>query len=406
MGKALAFDARRLWVLNVGDLKPAEIGMDYFLRLAHDGEVISQPEFLRQWAERNFGIEPSAAITEILGEYYLLNNAVKPEHLLSAKFNEEEADERLARFATLLEKTDKLAAALPEKFRDAFFELVAYPVRGSALANEEILCVERSRALAAKNDTAANLFADRAEKAQERIKDETTFYNTQLAGGKWHGMMSATPGNMKVGRPAEVARVTNGVAAATGKIFQPESTAKNAGAFGERDGFVAMEATHFTRNAERGGVAWRVVVGLGRTGRALTIFPANAASITNVGALAASSPCLEYDFAANSTGAVTVTVYCVPVHQLYPGRGARFAVALDEAPPQIVNIESEKYSKVWGGNVLRAAAWEVTTNQIAVAGKHTLKLWMVDPGVPVDKIVLSFGCEDKTYFGAPETRRK
>ena len=406
MGKALAFDARSLWVLNVGDLKPAEIGTDYFLRLAHDGKVVSQPEFLQQWAERNFGAEHSTAIAEILGEYYLLNNAVKPEHLTYAKFTEAEADERLQRFAALMEKTDKLSAVLLEKFRDAFFETVAYPVRGSALANERILCAARSRTLSAMNDPRANLFADRAEKAHERIKAETQFYNTQLAGGKWRYMMSDTPGNMKAGYPPEVARVTNGVPAVSKKNSAPASVVENPKEFVEREGFVSMNASHFTRNTEHGSAAWRVVEGLGRTGKALTIFPANAASITNVAALDASSPCLEYDFISTTTGAVTATVYCLPVHQLYPGRGARFAVAVDDAPPQIVSIESEEYSKTWGTNVLRAAALGVTTNQIAVAGKHTLKLSMVDPGVPVDKIVLSFGREDKFYFGSPETGMK
>ena len=405
MGKALAFDARSLWVLNVGDLKPAEIGMDYFLRLARDGQAASQPEFLRQWAEQNFGAEHAATIAEILGEYYLLNNAVKPEHLTYAKFNEAETDERLAKFAALMEKADKLYAAMPQISRDAFFELVAYPVRGSALANERMLCAERSRALAAKNDPVANVFADRAEAAHTRLKAETEFYNTQLAGGKWRYMMSDTPGNMKAGRPPEVARVTNGVASTAEKISPPAAVAKHASAFLERDGFVSMEAAHFTRNVERGGAAWQVVDGLGRTGKALTIFPANAASVTNVAELAASSPGLEYDFTCVSIGAVTATVYCVPVHTLYPGRGAHFAVAMDDAVPQIVDIESEEYSKVWGVNVLRAAALGVSTNQIA-AGKHTFKLWMVDPGVPVDKIVLSFGREDKSYFGPPETRTR
>ena len=404
MGKALAFDARTLWVLNVGDLKPAEIGMDYFLRLAHDGRTATQPEFLRQWADRNFGAEHSAAIAEILGEYYLLNNAVKPEHLTYAAFTEAEADARLAKFSALMAKADKLYAAMPEKFRDAFFELVAYPVRGSALANERILCAERSRVLAAKNDPAANAFADRAEAAHTRIKAETEFYNTQLAGGKWRYMMSDTPGNMKAGRPPEVARVTNSLVAMVKQVSASASGPKNSGAFAEHDGFVSMEAAHFSRNVERGGAAWQIVEGLGRTGRALTIFPANAASITNATELAAGSPCLEYDFTCASTGAVTATVYCVPVHRLYPGRGARFAVALDDAAPQIVSIESEEYSKVWGGNVLRAAALGVTSNQLAAAGKHTFKLWMADPGVPVDKIVLSFGREDKAYFGPPETR--
>jgi hypothetical protein len=317
-----------------------------------------------------------------------------------------EADERRAKFAALMAKTDKLYAAMPEKFRDAFFELVAYPVRGSALANERSLCAERSRTLAAKNDPAANVFADRAEAAHARIKQETEFYNTQLAGGKWRYMMSDTPGNMKAGRPPEVVRVTNGMASTTEKGSPPANGANNSGAFVERDGFVSMEAAHFTRNVERGGAAWQMVEGLGRTGAALTIFPANSASITNTAEFTASSPCVEYEFTCVSTGAVTATVYCLPVHRLYPGRGARFAMAMDAAAPRIVDIESEEYSKVWGGNVLRAAALGVTTNQTTTAGKHTFKLWMVDPGVPVDKIVLSFGREDKSYYGPPETRMK
>lgn len=406
MGKALDYDARALWVLNVGDLKPAEIGTDYFLCLARDGKVVSQPEFLQQWAQRNFGAEFSAPIAEILGEYYLLNNAVKPEHLNFAKFNETEVDERLHGFATLMEKTDQLYQKIPQPFRDAFFELVAYPVRGSALANEKILCAEQSRRLAAKNDPTANQFAERAEKAHARIKAETQFYNTQLAGGKWRNMMSDTPGNMKAGRPPETARVTNGIAASAQKISSAAVEVKPSGFFSEVDRIVSMEAAHFTRNLERSGASWQVVEGLGRTGKALAIFPTTTASITNLSNIVTNAPVLEYDFTSDSQGLMTATVYCVPVHRLYPGRGARLAVGVDDAAPQIVDIESEEYSKIWGGNVLRAAALGVTLNQIAAAGKHTLKIWMVDPGVPVDKIVLNFGSEDHSYFGPAETRSK
>ena len=345
-------------------------------------------------------------IAEILGEYYLLNNAVKPEHLLSAKFNEVEVAERLERFAVLLAKTDSLAGIIPEKFRDAFFELVAYPVRGAALANEKILCAEQSRRSAAKNDPTANPFAERAEKAHVRIQAETQFYNTELAGGKWRNMMSEAPGKMRVARAPDVARVTNGVPASVFEKSPAEVSPKKSGAFAEVNRFISMEASHFSRNLERSGASWRVVEGLGRTGHALTIFPATTPSITNLTNLTASAPVLEYDFTCDAKGAMTATVYCVPVHRLYPGRGARLGVGVDDATPQIVDIESEEYSKTWATNVFRAAALGVATNQIAAAGKHTLKLWMVDPGVPVDKIVLNFGGEDYSYFGPPETRVK
>jgi len=427
MGKALDYQARALWMLNVGDLKPAEIDIDYFLRLAREGRVVSQPDFLQQWADRTFGPEPSRAIAEVLGEYYRLNDAVKPEHLLSAKFSEAESAQRLQRFAALAEKADGIYAKLPRKFRDAFYELVIYPVRCSALANEKVLCAEQSRRLAASHDPLANAYADRAEKAHARINAETDFYNTKLAGGKWRYMMYDAPCSLKLARLPDVARVTN-TPPSVGKInslrsgglasaaiqtknangapgtapARRSSVAPAASPFVEADGCISMAAAHYTRNQERGGAAWRVVEGLG--GQALTVFPTTTPSVTNVSDLAASAPCLEYDFQSVSTGAATVTVYCVPVHRLYPGRGAHFAVAIDAATPQLVDIESEEYSKTWGTNVLRAAALGVSTHRITAAGAHTLKLWMVDPGVPVDKIVVDFGGAKTSYFGPAETR--
>jgi hypothetical protein len=403
MGKALAYDARTLWVLNVGDLKPAEIDIDYFLRLAREGQVVAQPEFLQQWARRNFGDEFASPIAAILGEYYLLNHAVKPEHLPAAQFDETETADRLQRFEQLRERTDRLSQTMPAKFRDAFFELVAYPVRASALANEKILCARESRRLAANQDPAANEFARRAETAYEGIQTETQIYNVEIAGGKWRYMMSDTPGNLKAGRPPEIARVTNGGGSRSAATIRAIPAGDSGKGFGELDRVVSMEAAHFTRKLQRSGASWQVVAGLGRTGRALAIFPVTAPSLTNLQEIIHGAPVLEFEFTCISTGALVATVYCVPVHRLYPGRGARLAVAVDDNQPQIVDIESEEYSKVWGVNVLRAAALGATEHAVATPGKHTFKLWMVDPGVPVDKIVLNFGRADRSYFGPPET---
>jgi hypothetical protein len=405
LGKALDYNARALWMLNVGDLKPAEIDVDYFLRLAQTGEAPPQPQFLQQWAARTFGPDQASAIAEVLGEYYLLNNAVKPEHLLTAHFNEAEATERLQRFAALSQAADTLYAAMPAAARDAFYQLVVYPVRGSALANEKVLCMEASHRLAAKNDPAANRFADRAESAHARIHEETDYYNNKLAGGKWRYMMSDSPNGLTLAHPPEVTRVTNDAPVAVENQPAPATNSAAPGGFAEINGCVSMAAAHFTRNVPRDNAGWRVVPGLGRTGNALTVYPTTTPSVTNPADLAAHSPALEYDFQCVSTGAVTAAVSCVPVHRLYPGRGARLALALDDATPQIVDIESEEYSKTWGANVLRAAAMGTATNEIARAGAHTFKIWMVDPGVPVDKLVLSFHTPEPSFFGPPETRQ-
>ncbi len=411
MGKALDYNARAIWMLNVGDLKPAEIDIDYFLRLARDGKVESQPEFLKGWAGRNFGAPQAEAIAGVMGEYYLLNDAVKPEHLLSAQFSmdaaNDEAARRLRRFASLVSATDALYARMPREYRDAFYELVVYPVRCSALANEKVLSTERNQLLAARNNPLANAYADEAERTYEGITAETKYYNTRLAGGKWNYMMSDTPHDLKVCRVPDVSRVTNGAETKPATAMAEGASVSgdvSKGGFVEMGGCVSMEASHFSHNVGRNGAGWQVVPGLGRTGQALTVFPSTTASVTNTGDLAANAPRLEYEFETTSSGPAKVTVYCVPVHRVYPGRGARYAAAIDDGAAQMVDIESEEYSKTWGQNVLRAAALGTSTNTVASAGAHTLKLWMVDPGVPVDKIVVDFGGAGKSYFGPPETR--
>jgi Glycosyl hydrolase family 115/Gylcosyl hydrolase family 115 C-terminal domain len=409
MGKALDYNARTLWVLNVGDIKPAEIDIDYFLQLARDGRVVSQPDFLKDWCRRNFGGIYADDFAKIMAEYYVLNEAVKPEHLLMATFNDAEIANRLARFKALMDKTDELYAKMPAQFRDAFYELVVYPVRGSALANEIILDTQRNHEAASQKNPAANVYADEATKAYEGVQAETAYYNDQLAGGKWKYMMSDAPHDLRVNVPPNVTRMTNVSEAANKAISEDTATEPPAranfrqSAFIENSGYVSMDAAHFTRSVSRNGAAWRVVDGLGRSGEALTVFPDNTASVTNPAELAAHAPCLQYEFKTTSTGPAKITVYCVPVHRLYPVRGAHYAVAIDDEPPHVVDIESEENSWIWEANVLRAAALGESTSEVPKPGRHTLRLWMVDPGVPVDKIVIDFGGAKKSYFGPPET---
>lgn len=407
MGKALDYNARNLWILNVGDLKPAEIDIDYFLRLARDGTVQSQPEFLKQWAGRNFGASQAAEIAGVMGKYYLLNDAVKPEHLLSAEFSmdadNDEAAQRLLAFDGLVHRADALYAKMPKEQRDAFYELVVYPVRCSALANEKVLCTKRNRLLAAQNDASANGFADRAMKSYEEIQKETDYYNNTLAGGKWKYIMDDSPHNLRVCRAPDVVRVTNGTAIKPVKLAKP-ARSDSTGGFVEMGGCVSMDAAHFTRNVERHGASWREVEGLGRTGTAVTVFPTTVASVTNLAALSTDAPCLEYAFSCTNSGPVRIEVYCVPTHRVYPGRGARYAVAIDDGAPRTADIDTEENSRAWAQNVLRAAAIGESTSNVQTAGAHTLKLWMVDPGVPVDKIVVYFGGVKTSYFGPPETR--
>jgi hypothetical protein len=373
MHKAYEHGARKLWVVNVGDIKPAEIGLEFFLRLAWDvgsWNETAQPTYLADWAGRNFGKAHAGEIGDVLDEYYRLNYPSKPEHIHLAHYtaNYDETGQRLRRFALLVKKTDALFDSLPPERRDSFYEMVVYPVRGSALLNQMHL----------------NTSPAEAQKAYDQIQDETKRYNEQVADGKWRHIMSSNPRN----RPA---------------LRKPDATAKTESKTSAdsdtepaRNGFVCFEAEHPSRSTTGTGTGWKVIRGLGRSGDSIALLP----TATPVPAAAA----LEYDFTVENSGDVKVVVYCIPTQPIHPGLKLRYSVSIDSNQAGIVDAATAENSRAWSENVLRAAAIGTLGPIPAQPGKHTLKLQPLDPGVVFDKVVIDLGGLKPSHLGPPETR--
>jgi hypothetical protein len=402
MTKAYDYNARKVWVLNVGGFKKSEIETDFFLHLAWDvdgARSFQQKEWLTDWAARQFGPEHSAAIGEILDEYYRLNDAPKPEHFgtpntIFSVENYNEAEKRLASFARLIEKTDALYAQMPEEQKDAFFELVLYPVHGSGFMNEKFI-------YAAMGDQ------PHAQAAYDQIQADTETYNLKIAGGKWNLIVSAAPRKQPVFDPPKIAAAATPPTTPLDDSTASPSTATAAPfVFTEREGVVAMEAQHFTRSTDRAPFRWQIIDGLGRTGEAITVLPATGPSFDKAEDLAGQAPELEYDFVNVTAGPVKAMVSCLPTHAVYPGRGLRYAIAIDDETPQFVSIDADSEDKKgpWSGNVLRGAAIGMSSHTVGAPGRHTLKIWSADPGLVVDKIVLDLGGLKTSFFGPPETR--
>ncbi len=370
MRKAYDHGARTVWVLNVGGLKKSAIDMEFFLRMAWDVDAwyeTAQSVFLADWAARSFGTEHAPEIAANLDEYYRLNYPAKPEHLLQAQFsdNYNEKQRRLQWFAQLVGKTNALYAQMPPEEKDAFYELVVYPIRCSALINEKILSPS----------------ADKARMAYDQIQAETKYYNEQLAGGKWNHMMSASPRNRPVFQKPAVNTNTESVP------NDEETTAA-----GNR--CISIEAEHAARKVDGGGAAWKAIAGLGRSGNSITLLP------TTANSLGAAE--LAFDFTAPTAGVANVFVYCIPTHAIYPGSQLRYSESIDEVPQQTVDIDTAEFSREWGVNVLRAAAIGTTAHMLG-EGKHTLKLRPLDPGVVFDKVVIELGGLKPSQLGPPET---
>lgn len=188
MGKAYAYGADKVWVFNVGDIKPIEKEMEFGLRLAYDVNrypVEKAMSFLTDWSTATFGPENSKEIASILKEYYQLTGQTKPEHISRVNFTETERKRRLTAYDDLMKQAEALYGKLPQRQRDAFFQLVLYPVKGAAL-------IEQKRDYSVWGD------AQKAIDAYDQIQQITDTYNTKIAGGKWNNMMNSRPHNLSV----------------------------------------------------------------------------------------------------------------------------------------------------------------------------------------------------------------
>ena len=203
MRKAYDHGADRLWILNVGDLKPAEIGTEFFLQMAWDIDRWNRenlPEFLVEWAVREFGREHSKEIATIMQEYYVLNFARKPEHLQwwlprgeeprPSGWTEDEIHQRIERFTALMGEVGELrdAPSMAAK-ADAFFQLVEYPVAGSMLSNMRYFYGER---VAAAPRDEKDLLRNNGESADSLLSAYTQRFD-RVADGKWRGFMRLEP---------------------------------------------------------------------------------------------------------------------------------------------------------------------------------------------------------------------
>ncbi len=176
--------------------------------------------------------------------------------------------------------------------------------------------------------------------------------------------------------------------------------------FAEEEGSVSIEAEHYTRNIQAGRVRWEKIDDYGRTLSAMSIMPVTAPSVMPP----KDSPCLEYRMHLYSLGKVTVLATVAPTLNFMPGRGLRYGVSFDNQPPQIIEIVAQDFdarngNKEWEESVKNSCRISKSFHTLASAGSHTLKIWMVDPAVVLQKIAVDLGGVKSSYLGPPESYR-
>ena len=505
MNLALHYGADRIWVVNVGDLKPMEFPIEFFLTMARTPERFDQnnlAEFTRLWAEREFGPEHAPEIADDVEQYTRFNARRKPELIDPSTFtliNYQEADRVEQEWTSLAASVDKLATELPDDERASFFELVQYPVDACANLAAMYIAAARNALYARQGRVSANAEGDQVRRLFAKDAALSDEYNHKLLDGRWDHMMDQThigytfwnepPLNampaVTTVQPAEVGRI--GIATENSAGFRPslgqfdsvaeqvrtltlfnrgltpvnfqiatsdpwiavsqlsgtvdkqdiaidvhvnwekapagsahgsvtvtqkgappisvqldtvrleDVTRENAEGLVESDGYVSIEAAGTTARTSDAGAQWEELPGFGLTRSAMTVFPVTAASNLS------SSASLQYRMYLYDSGNFTMQAILAPTLNFVPGRGLRLAVSVDDGPRTVVDALEHNAQSDWETAVSEGVKKLAIPIAIAAPGYHTLKVWMVDPGVVLEKIVVYHDHLPPSYLGPPES---
>ena len=405
MNLAYRYGIDKIWIVNVGDLKPMEYPIQFFLDMAWDPEAYN-PQNLTQhtvdFCRTVFGEEYADEGARLLRTYAKYNRRRTPESLDDETYslaNYHEWEQVTAAYNQLALDADALENKLPSEARDAWYQLLGYPIKASANLYYMYYALAMNKQLAKNSDPMANLWADRVEECFNKTAEFTRKYH-EINGGKWNHMMEeryigykSWNGPKKNVMP-EVVRVEG---TPTGSVILPVPAAEvyadpgKSPTFIEKDGYVSIEAEHFTRKTDGRMAKWTVIPDMGRTLSAITTLP-----ITEP----VDGMVLEYDFELSTDGDAKVMLRFNPTLN-FNTTGLRYAVSVDGGDEKVVNINGSYAGEL--GQWQREHVIDSENTIPLKAGRHTLRYRPLDNALVLQKIVINMGGHGKCYLWAPET---
>ena len=396
LGRAWDAGARRMWIANVGDLKPAELATDYFLQLAWDVPGMRAKPIdavVADWAAGTIGADVAPEIAAIMAEHHRLNFQRRPEHLqwwlpgeLSkpSPFAPAEIATRLSAFDSLRTRVRSIAPRIAPDRRDAFFELVDYPVTAAALANTRVFDAETHDRLRDIDPDGAAVAGERARAADAEITALTSRYNSEIAGGKWQGMMAVEPADGQWRRyrlsppilpaPTALPRRRPGPGwNAAGEIALPSVTSVvptgPRPSPGNREVLPTATIVIEAEAAQGPRTGWRVVEGLGRNGAAVA---------------AAAPATLSYTVTL-PPGRWQLAAEMLPTYPTIEGTDLAVSVAIDGGAPTRVGVPRKTGDRAWALAVLDNRL-DIALPTPLTAGRHTVSIGIDDPAILFDAL--------------------
>ena len=394
----------RIWIINVGDLKPKEMPIDFIMHYAwnpDDYPADKIDQYMVDWARSIFGGEYARDIADIVTEYSKMNLERKPEVQRVGIYSVEtgEAQRMYDRWDELEKRTLSLSKKMPAEMQDAFYQLVEYPAVASAGVAKIYLAATLGDSI-----TMQTLF--------ERDKQMTDKYNKVIAGGKWDGMML----DKHIGYRMWSMPNDNTLPQVAKPLDKTGITASE----------TAIMAHDYTRRTATDDAHWVFLPGLGRGKGNMGIEPVTAKSRP-----LGDGATLEYDINFSQSGKQKLALGILPTNDVNPARGLRIGVRVDDGEMQTIDARQgyvDTFNEYTKENIARSKVlkplprpasdiylsgsrqrmrsevfdnlrWLSIDFDMPTAGNHTIKVVMIDPEIVVEKLVVNPDNEHPSYHG-------
>ncbi|PZX61815.1 glycosyl hydrolase 115 family protein [Hydrotalea sandarakina] len=425
----LAYDyhIRKIWIVNVGDIKPMELPISFFLDYAwntNKWHANNLEEFHEKWAEQQFGATFKKQIAQILILYAQYNSRRKPELLSPETYSLQhyhEFETVVTEYNQLSEKAQKIYQQLKPEYKDAYYQLVLYPVMASANLNSMYLAAAKNRWFANQNNiTAAKLYGDSVRYFYEQDSLMAYYYNHELANGKWNHMMDQTHIGYTYWQQPPVNKMpdiyTSPFNESQGNKLYTNNISKKINSYNKLpnklpsfkwkyfiadSGYVSIHATNYASLQEKNGMHWQKIPFIGKTDGGITAFPVTAPEqpINN------NATTLTYYFYSSDTGKIKIYTYCSPTLNIHHDDGLKYGIAVDDAPVQIISInKNDDNPQIWAKWVANNIIINPSEHYLSKPGIHKITFTLINTAIVLQKIVVDLGGLEESYLGPPESK--
>ena len=357
MKEAYERGIQKIWILNVGDIKPIEYQTELFLDMAWNIDQVIEngvSGHLCNFLKREFGKAIGEDLLPVMMEHYRLSYIRKPEFMGNTREEEYHTNayrivkdmpwsrsyinKRLEDYQVISDKVEKLASQVQLDRQDAYFQLIKYPVQASFEMNKKMLYAQFARH--------GEMNWNKSDAAYDSIVSLTRIYNIGIHNnGKWHRMMDHQPRRLPVFEPVDRSSVETPMLEHSPGLYKWNGAEYSAG------DAVSCE-------------------GLGYEGKAVML---------------EKNKELSFDFGECPSDSVEVEIRLLPNHPIHGGQ-LRFSVSIDKKNAQTVSYETQGRSEEWKENVLRNQAIRRVVLPVKKRKKHYLTIKALDEGVVIDQI--------------------